>query len=233
MGYADLHIHSTYSHDGVFSIPSILQYTSEFTDLSVIAITDHDEIDGALEAMRLAPVCGLDVVPGCEITSRDGHILALYIQERVPAGLSALETVLRVGELGGLCVAAHPMARGVHGISAANLLALLDHPQAKEILVGVEAYNAGLILQGSNYRVQRLVKDLPVAQTGGSDSHVLFTISQGVTYFPGKTADDLRLALLRRQTRAIKRETSPILKVVRQWLPLTIKRRMGWAGHAS
>ncbi len=67
MGLADLHIHSIHSHDGTCTVSGILQYASTVADLDVIAITDHDEIDGAVEAVELAPEFGIEVIPGSEL----------------------------------------------------------------------------------------------------------------------------------------------------------------------
>src|SRR5688572_4264126 len=112
MGLADLHLHTIYSFDGTASVPSVLKQARKMR-LDVIAITDHDEIAGALEAIKLASHYGVEVIPGIEITTVDGDLLALFITEKVPAGLSLTETVLRVRELGGVCIAPHPMAGGM------------------------------------------------------------------------------------------------------------------------
>ncbi len=86
MGLADLHIHSIHSYDGTATIPAILKHVSEKTDLDIIAITDHDSLDGVNQALNLAPKYGLQVIPGCEITTAQGHVLALFIHKRIPAG---------------------------------------------------------------------------------------------------------------------------------------------------
>ncbi|HZW03875.1 MAG TPA: PHP domain-containing protein, partial [Anaerolineaceae bacterium] len=75
MGFADLHIHSIYSYDGICRIATILDYVANQTQLDLIAVTDHDVIEGSLEAVELAPAYGLEAVPAVEITAREGHIL--------------------------------------------------------------------------------------------------------------------------------------------------------------
>ena len=112
MGLADLHIHTLYSWDGIHSVSAVLRHVVDHTDLDVIAITDHDEVAGAWETIELAPAYGVEVDPGSEISTAEGHLLALFLKERVEPGLSLADTVLRVGEQGGLCIAVHPMARG-------------------------------------------------------------------------------------------------------------------------
>jgi predicted metal-dependent phosphoesterase TrpH len=76
--------------------------------LDIIAITDHDEIRGALLAEQIAPEIGIQVIPGVEITTAEGDLLALSIRKLIPAGLPLIETILRVGEQGGFCLAPHP-----------------------------------------------------------------------------------------------------------------------------
>jgi predicted metal-dependent phosphoesterase TrpH len=229
MGYADLHIHSIYSYDGTARIPEILEFAARRTDLSVIAITDHDEIDGAWEATMLSHRYGIEVVPGLEVTARDGHILALFTEERIPRGLSALETVLAIRAAGGLAVAAHPLARGVHGLSGESIRRILAHPDAAQTLVALESVNAGLPLRGSNGRTADLARSLPVGCTGGSDSHVAWTIGQGVTVFPGQTAADLRAALEARVTTALYREQPSMTRLIATWIPGRVARRVTWA----
>lgn len=201
MGKADLHIHTTYS-DGTGTVPAILEWAANFTGLDVIAITDHDVLHGALEALDLAPKFGIEVIPGCEITTRDGHLLALFIQKPIPRGLSMLESVLRVGEQGGVCIPAHPTDAIAHGASRAVIQNILRHPDARQVMVGLETINTGIWNQQANPRAQRIASAYSLAATGGSDSHVFWTVGSGYTTFPGFHAQDLRRALLERSTAA-------------------------------
>jgi predicted metal-dependent phosphoesterase TrpH len=180
MGKADLHIHTTYSFDGSATVSAVLEWAANSTDMDVIAITDHDEFDGALEAVQRAPEFGIEVIPGCEITTRDGHLLGLYLERPVPAGLSLLETVLRVGEQGGLCVAAHPYAIWAHGLNGEAIASVLQDPDARQILVGLETVNTGLFYQHTNHKAYQLNTRVGLAPTGSSDSHLFWTIGSGV-----------------------------------------------------
>src|SRR5439155_27082660 len=84
-GKADLHIHSTYS-DGIDSIPKILEFVEHQTDLDVLAIADHDDVRGAHEARELAARRNyrVQIVMGTEITTRQGHLLALFVERDFP-----------------------------------------------------------------------------------------------------------------------------------------------------
>ncbi len=113
MGIADLHIHSIHIWDGTSTVSAILKKASHHLKLDVVAITDHDEIRGALEAVMLAPYYGIEVIPGTEISTRDGHLLGLFINKIIPPGLSLIDSLLRIGDLGGIAIAAHPSANGM------------------------------------------------------------------------------------------------------------------------
>ena len=139
MGLADLHLHTIYSYDGTASLAAVLSRAKQ-VGLDVIAITDHDEIAGALKARELASAYGVELIPGIEITTADGDLLAFFITEKVDAGLSLVETVLRVRELGGVCIAPHPMAggMGMKSLSGRAILNALRNPQVAGTLVGTK-----------------------------------------------------------------------------------------------
>ena len=209
MGKADLHIHTAYSSDGTATVAATLEYVVQQTDLDVIAITDHDEIDGALEALTLAPKYGIEVIPGCEITTADGHLLAYFITERVPAHLSLVETIEHVAALGGICVAAHPGGRWHWCLQEHHIRHALTQPGLAEILVGIEAYNASLPNLHINEKATAMQQQLGLAQVTNSDAHLLWMIGWAATTFPGKSALDLRQAMIERTTAAAITPRSP------------------------
>ncbi len=202
MGRADLHVHTTYSYDGTCTVAAVLQQAAHHAGLDIIAITDHDEFAGAKEALCLAPRYGIQVVPGEEISTREGHLLAYFLQEKIPAGLSLVETVLRVRRQGGICVAAHPYAAGVGSLKGEDIRQALRVPGVADALIGIETFNYSLIFPHTNKMAFELAKELQLATVGGSDSHILESIGHGYTSFPGITPADLRRALLARTTRS-------------------------------
>ncbi len=228
MGRADLHIHTIHSWDGTCTVPAVLRQAVHKAHLDVIAITDHDEIAGALEAEELASSYGIEVIPGTEISTADGHLIALFVRQKIPAGLSLVETVLKVGERGGLCIAAHPMTRGAPSLSEKTIREALHDPDVARVLVGIEIFNAGLVYRVGNIEAQALARSLPCAPIGSSNSHVIWTIGKGVTNFSGQTAGDVRQALETRSTWVkIGKEVQPaglIFSFVRGYL----LRRAGW-----
>ncbi len=227
MGLADLHIHTIHSWDGTSTVPAILKQVTEETPLNVIAITDHDCLTGALEALELGPSYGVDVIPGCEITTAQGHLLAYFIKKSVPSGLPLEETVLMVGEMGGVCVAAHPCARMTSSLHPQIIRQALQNPQVARFFIGIEVYNAGLVHQRSNARSQILADSLPIAQVGNSDAHLLWVIGRGMTYFPGNSALELKCALENHTTKAIAGPACKPVGLMSHWLTRYLLRCAG------
>lgn len=231
MGKADLHIHTLYSWDGTCSVKAVLKQASHSAHLDVVAITDHDEIRGALDAMDLAPQYGIQVIPGSEISTSDGHLLALFIREKIPAGLTLLETVLRVREIGGVCIIPHLEARGAPSVQRQLLQEVLNARNVRQVIKGIETLNAGLVYKSSNDTAQLASYELNLARIGSSDSHVIWMIGRAITLFPGHTTDDLREAIERGFTIpwSIK-EINPV-GLVLGWLRGYLLRRAGWVEY--
>jgi predicted metal-dependent phosphoesterase TrpH len=192
-GRADLHMHTTAS-DG-WPSPQELVDHARATRLNVIAVTDHDTIEGALRAAdHAAGLSKLQVVIGEEVSSRDGHIVGLFIERRIRPGMSAAATVHAIHDQGGLAVAVHPFWRTqrrardgmVHGVGW--LAAELDFD-------AIEVENATPGFYFFNQLAHRLNMGLGRAELGGSDAHILDAVGRAFTEFPGKTPKALRTAI--------------------------------------
>ncbi len=201
MGQADLHLHTTYS-DGLGTVEAVME-AARRAGLDIVAITDHDTLQGALRARDLAPRYGIGVIPGVEITTAQGHLLAYWVERPVPAGRSLIETLLRVGEQGGVCVAPHPTAQWVASLGAHAIWQALHHPEAGRVLVGIEVYNMGLPRLVNNRGAQALGDATGLAQLANTDSHMLWTIGRCASVFPGTSAQALRHALEQHTTRPL------------------------------
>jgi predicted metal-dependent phosphoesterase TrpH len=219
MGLADLHVHTIYSYDGTATVPAVLKQARQ-AGLDLIAITDHDEIRGALLAEQLAPQYNLQVIPGVEITTAEGDLLALNIRSLVPAGLPLIETLQQVGALGGFCIAPHPTASSfsMKSLSAFSIRRALQASLPKRVLVGIETYNATAIDRECNTAAGILAESCGIARTGSSDAHVLTAIGLGATFFPGKTPADLLAALWTGSTRVRKGVEWGAVRVLGNWL---------------
>ena len=218
MGLADLHLHTIYSYDGTASVPAVLTRAKQI-GLDVIAITDHDEIAGALKALELAPKFGVEVIPAIEITTAEGDLLAFNITEKVARDQSLIETVLQVGALGGFCIAPHPMAGGfgMKSLNAYSILRALRNAEAAQILIGIETYNATTIDKMSNHYAHILGSRLDLAKTASSDAHVVEAIGLGATEFDGHTAQDLINALRAGNVRQRKQKEWNSVRILGSW----------------
>ena len=201
MGLADLHMHTIFSYDGTAPVPAVLRRAHE-GGLDVIAITDHDVIEGALLAVELAPHYGVEVIPGIEVTTADGDLLALNVRKKIRPGRSLIETVMHVRDLGGFCIAPHPSAggMGMKSLSIATILKALHISSVADTLIGIEAYNATALDRVNISTARLLTSRTNLTSVGNSDAHVLGAIGLGATEFPGKNASDLLSALRSGQT---------------------------------
>lgn len=188
--------------------------------LTHLAITDHERIDGALVARDAAPP-ELTVIVGEEIRTRTGDLIGLYLEQAVPAGLSALETALRIREQGGLVGLAHPFdrlrassARRADVTELGELLAVVDY---------VEVFNARLIGSG-NQRAAEWAREHDLAGVAVSDAHTVLEV--GVSYStmdgPVESAADLRAALgsaglVMSRGSYLARAGMPFFKLVQRW----------------
>jgi predicted metal-dependent phosphoesterase TrpH len=192
LGRADLHLH-TLASDGLMSWRRLLDHAEQHTALDLIAITDHDEVSAAHEAREWAARYRyrVQVVPGVEVTTRDGHLLVLFVEERPPALRPVLETAEWAAQRGGLCIAAHPFTRWTHSLSATPARQLAE----RGLLAGVEVMNASPAGRGSHTRARHFAQSHRLAYVGGSDAHMLSCVALSHTRFPGRAASDLRRAV--------------------------------------
>jgi len=165
----DLHNHTRYSPDSRVS-PADLVGIARRIGLDGVAITDHNSIGGVAEA-KAAAGDGFLVIPACEVSTSEGHVLAYGLREAPPRGLGAAETIERIVALGGVPVAAHPY-RFWSGLGEAAVRAA-PFPAH-------ETCN-GRTLGRGNARARAFARARNAGETGGSDSHVLDEIARAVT----------------------------------------------------
>jgi len=201
---ADLHIHSKYSGlmkymgltfpDSVEEPKNIIR-SAKKRGLDIIAITDHNTIRGGLETKKLEKEYGVKVIVGSEIMTKEGELLGLYLNEEIPKGLTAEETVEKIHEQGGLAVAPHPYSPICHALGDRIFNLKLD---------GVEVFNAyhrdGII---NNIALKKVVNNYykkPVAFIGNSDGHLAKMVGNGYTIFEGSSKEDLYNSIVKRKT---------------------------------
>ena len=199
-GKADLHIH-TLASDGTAGAIAILDHAEANLDLDVIAFTDHERIDAAVAARAIARDRGarVEVVVGEEITTLGGHLLGLWLTERVRPFRSLRATIAAIHDQGGIAIPAHPLVPYPLCAQGFMLRRLLDdqpryHPDA------IEAFNPTALGRPMHARVVEFADAYHLARVGNSDAHALEAVGSGWTTFPGRTADDLRAAIAAGET---------------------------------
>lgn len=209
---ADIHIHTTFS-DGLHEPEEVVNYVAAHTDLHVIAITDHNTIDGAEAAhaywkKHRQTFAHLEVVKGIEVSAAEGHILALFVEEDIPQGMSALDTVTAIHEQGGLAIAAHPFT---------HLLFFTDFQGVGRLIGrlpfdGIEARSSVPTELYANWLTSYYNQHhacLP--ELGSSDAHYITMIGKTFTWFPGKTAAAFRQSVESGTVLAGGRVNSPLI----------------------
>jgi hypothetical protein len=189
---ADLHIHTQWS-DGD-KIDKILAMAVKLK-LNAIAITDHDEVEGAFEARRIVHERKLNiaVIPGIEVSSKDGHIGALFVMEKIPDGLSARQTVKLIHKVGGIAVAHHPYTPLILDkifkikLGCRDLIKMVPF-DAIECTNAVPGY-------GGKYNIEAYEKIKKnrlhhISMTGSSDAHRAVFVGKGKTYYAGNDGVD-------------------------------------------
>jgi predicted metal-dependent phosphoesterase TrpH len=171
------------------------------TDLDVIAITDHERIDAARAAQAIARDRGLrfEVIVGEEVTTLGGHLLALFLEERVRPLRSLRSTIAEIHAQGGIAIPAHPLVP--YPLCAQGfLLRRLLGDDERFRPDGLETFNPTTLGRPWHGRVVRFADAHGIARVGNSDAHTAEAIATGWTTFPGRSPDDLRAAILDRTT---------------------------------
>ena len=200
-GRADLHVH-TLASDGVSGVEEILAFVMEQTQLDVIAIADHERVDAAHAARAIARARDLpvEVVIGEEVSTRGGHLLALFIEEPIPPLRSLRESIGLVHEQGGIAIPAHPLFPYPMCAQAWVLRALLGSDDPRVRPDGIEAFNPTTFGRPFHRRVVAFAAEHGLAVVGNSDAHEAASVGIGWTTFPGRTAEDVRAAILEHRT---------------------------------
>ncbi len=217
LGMADIHIHTRYSgltrvsflsFPDSISTPADIVRRAEARGLSVICVTDHNSLRGALEAKKLAT--SVEIGAGSEIATSDGDLLALFQNEEIPKGISAEEAIEAIHAQGGLAIAPHPFSSHCHSLGLKITDLKLD---------GVELFNAAHRDGYTNEAAQRMSHRLDLSFVGGSDAHSPIMVGNAYTTFEGHTAEDLRKAILSKKT-SYGGESTPLRDLV--WMTVKV-----------
>jgi predicted metal-dependent phosphoesterase TrpH/glycosyltransferase involved in cell wall biosynthesis len=212
---ADLHLHTSWSHDCQIPVADLLDQAEE-QGLGAIAVTDHNVFGGALEAAGLARTRDLMVIPGEEVKTEDqGEVIGLFLTQEIPRGLSFGQTVAAIRAQGGIVYLPHPFDR-LHAIPEPATL----HRHLAEVDV-LEVYNARLLFEAYNDEALRFARKYDLLMGAGSDAHVLQGVGTGAVRMRAFEGPDDFLVSLR---------TAQVLRRPRSLLYL---QSLKWAAQAK
>ncbi|MQA00064.1 MAG: phosphotransferase [Dehalococcoidia bacterium] len=214
-GRADLQVHTAWG-DGMADARTIFERVERLGLLDVVAVTDHDDVGGALEAREVHARGGysFEFVPGIEVTTRSGHLLALWVDEPVASFRSLEATLEAIHRAGGVAVIPHPFSYLTRSIGQRRLERLLAIEDPGVRPDGIEVANltlAGRVTGARAKRLNRARYRLP--ETGGSDAHFAEDVASAYTVYPGSTASDLRRALDEGRTTGVAGHATPLRRL--------------------
>jgi predicted metal-dependent phosphoesterase TrpH len=202
---ADLHVHTNYSHDSLITGEELVFYAKK-RGLTAVAVTDHNSVEGALKIARETDFL---IIPGTEVNSRSGHVVALNVREVIPKGLSVEETVDRIHAAGGLAVACHPFAlfKGSLG----------KHANAK--FDAVETVNASAFpFSRSVRKAEEVAERFRLPQVAGTDAHYGPQIGYAYTLIEAEpSVDAIVKAIAKGQCKPFGKPAPLTLKLEKQY----------------
>ncbi|UCC74577.1 MAG: PHP domain-containing protein [Gemmatimonadota bacterium] len=205
----DLHIHTRASHDCLSDYRDVVS-TARARGLDRIAVTDHNEIEGAFRVRDLAPDL---VIVGEEMKTAEGvDVTGLFISEKIPKGTPAVETAQAIREQGGLVYVPHPFAGG-KGLGEAVLAAIESYVDV------IEIFNARIHKPALNERARRWAERRDLPGGAGSDAHTLREIGRGVIEVPEYEGKAGFLEALR-AGRVVGRYSSYLVHLASTWAKL-------------
>lgn len=201
----EFHCHTDFSADSLLS-PRALLNACERKNLDRVVITDHNTIQGALIASRLDPA---RVIIGEEIMTANGELLAAYVQEEIPAGLSPFEAISRLRDQGAFISVSHPLDR-LRGWK----LEILD--EIISLVDAIEIFNARCIFANDNHRASEYAARHGISGTVGSDAHTAREIGRAILILPEfHDASTLRQSL--GQAQSITRLSDRSIHLASRW----------------
>jgi predicted metal-dependent phosphoesterase TrpH len=185
--FIDLHCHTSASFDSLAS-PGAVVRAAAARGLTHIAITDHDHIDGATEAVAAAARQSpeLTVIVGQEIRTTAGDMIGVFLREAIPVGLSPMEAIAAVRSQGGLVGIAHPFDRFRGSVGRGGTEAI---EAVAELVDWIEAWNARLVIGDGNARARELATKLGKPGIAVSDAHMTLEVGVASTILRAADAD--------------------------------------------
>lgn len=215
----DPHLHTVASYDGRTTPAELLERAAD-RGLDAVVVTDHDTVAGARRVAELAPAYDVVAIVGCEVSTADGHLLAIGVDAAPEPGRPLRETARVVGDEGGITVVPHPFQRSRHG-ARGDAIASVD---------GVETYNAHALTGVRNAQAARFAAREGYPAFGGSDAHRPAGVGRATTAVrlpaTAPTSPEAIVAAMRAgRTTALGRRTSAVQYLAKLAANATAKTR--------
>ncbi len=201
----DTHIHSKYSKDSITPLEDIIKYSQQI-GLNAIAITDHDEIEGTWAIKKLEHE-GLLLIPGEEVSSSEGHIIALGITDYIKPLQTPAETVDQIHDYAGIAIAAHPYCYYRSGIGDTVRSINVD---------AMETKNSRFILGMSNYLAKKVSVKNNIPEVGASDAHFVKGIGRCYSEIPECDSVDEILKNIKKGNSRAYGERTPMNLIIKE-----------------
>ena len=221
----------------------VLDYVEAETDLDVVAITDHDDLRGAMQTREVWARGNyrFQIIPGTEVTAIEGHVIALFVEEPLPSLRPVEEVLAAVHRQGGLAIAAHPLSWLTRSLGRTTLARIAASEREGVYLDGLETANQSPGARVGRKKAAALNRQrYHLAEVGGSDAHFLKAIASAFTEYPGRSAEELRRSVLERTCRGVNGrhptllEIGPLQILRQSWRGLMVTpRTMGWGATAG
>ena len=183
---AEFHCHTVYSMDSSNRVLPLIE-AARSRGIDRLAVTDHNTIRGALIAKENAPDL---IIIGEEILTSQGELLAYYLTEEIPPGLSPMQTIEEIRKQGGFIAVPHPMDKLRHGWQMEDLIGILPHVDA------LESFNARCLYPRLNREAAALAVEQGIPQIAGSDAHSLVELGLATMRLPVfANAEEMRAAV--------------------------------------
>lgn len=219
----DPHVHSEGSYDAHEPVELILEHAQDI-ELDGVVITDHDAIEDSLRAAALAPEYGLIGIPGVEVSTASGHLLAIGVEECPERGQPLTDTVRRVRSMGGIAVIPHPFQRSRHGVRKRRI----------GDCDGIEVYNSMVFTGYRNRRANTFAERRGYPKLGASDAHSIRNVGRAYTEITlleknpavaptGTDGADVIDAIRSGETR-LRGKRTPINRSIRQYAKGTVRK---------
>ena len=237
LGIADLHIHTRHG-DGMATVPELLAHVEARGDIDVIAVTEHDTLRAGDEARELHARGNFrfDLISGIEVTTLDGHLLALFVNEPIASFQRMEPTLEQIHRQGGLAVVPHPLSWLTRSVGERVLDRVGAANNDGVYFDAIETHNLSPAGRVTSAKARRLNDERwRLATVGSSDAHFLQSIGSARTMFDGASAADLRRAIESKTTTGVAGRAPRLSELgyrnvaFQQWRGMmATPRNMGW-----